>query len=217
MGDKERLPLLLAAAFLLALVFSYLNPQDRFTWWLEAIPAIVAAALLAQTYKRFRFSDLAYVLIFIHALILLIGAHYTYAEVPAFNWLRDALDLSRNHYDRVGHFAQGFVPAIVARELLLRTSPMQRGKWLFAVIVLSCVGISAIYELIEWGAAATTGEAADAFLGSQGDVWDTQKDMALALVGAIAALLLFSGTHDKSMRASVPGANGQGGSAEGAG
>lgn len=208
MGDKERLPLLLAAAFLLALVFSYLNPQDRFTWWLEAIPAIVAAALLAQTYRRFRFSDLAYVLIFIHALILLIGAHYTYAEVPAFNWLREALELSRNHYDRVGHFAQGFVPAIIARELLLRTSPMQRGKWLFAVIVLSCVGISAIYELIEWGAAATTGEAADAFLGSQGDVWDTQKDMAMALVGAITALLLLARRHDRSMALSMGGAKG---------
>lgn len=206
MADKERLPLLLAAAFLVALVVSYLNPQDRFTWWLEAIPAIVAAALLAQTYKRFRFSDLAYVLIFIHALILLIGAHYTYAEVPAFNWLRDALELSRNHYDRVGHFAQGFVPAIITRELLLRTSPMQRGKWLFAVIVLSCTGISAIYELIEWGAAATTGEAADAFLGSQGDVWDTQKDMALALVGAVTALLLLASRHDRSMVASAKGA-----------
>lgn len=206
LADKERLPLALVGAFLLALAVSYLNPQDRFTWWLEALPAIVAAALLAQTYRRFRFSDLAYMLIFIHALILLIGAHYTYAQVPAFNWLRDALDLSRNHYDRVGHFAQGFVPAIVARELLLRTSAMRRGKWLFAVVVLSCTGISAIYELIEWVTSAATGEAADAFLGSQGDVWDTQKDMALALVGAIAALLLLARKHDKSMVASAGGA-----------
>ncbi len=206
LADKERLPLVLVGAFLLALAVSYLNPQDRFTWWLEALPAIVAAALLAQTYRRFRFSDLAYMLIFIHALILLVGAHYTYAQVPAFNWLRDALDLSRNHYDRVGHFAQGFVPAIVARELLLRTSPMRRGKWLFAVIVLSCTGISAIYELIEWGTSAATGEAAEAFLGSQGDVWDTQKDMALALIGAIAALLLLARRHDKSMAASAEGA-----------
>lgn len=206
LGDNERLPLLLGAVFLLALAVSFVGPHDRFTWWLEALPAIVAAALLVQTYTRFRFSDLAYILILIHALILLIGAHYTYAEVPAFNWLRDTLDLSRNHYDRVGHFAQGFVPAIIARELLLRTSPMQRGKWLFAVIVLSCTGISAIYELIEWGTSAATGEAADAFLGSQGDVWDTQKDMALALVGAIAALILLARSHDQSMVASAKGA-----------
>lgn len=204
--DRERLPLLLGAGFLLALAISYVNPHDRFTWWLEVLPAIVAAALLAQTYWRFRFSDLAYILIFIHALILLIGGHYTYAEVPAFNWLRDALDLSRNHYDRVGHFAQGFVPAIIARELLLRTSPMQRGKWLFAVIVLSCTGISAIYELIEWGTSAAAGEAAEAFLGTQGDIWDTQKDMALALVGAITALLLLARRHDSSMAASAEGA-----------
>lgn len=203
LGDKERLPLLLGAMFLLALVVSYINPEDRFTWWLEALPAIVAAALLTRTYQGFRFSDLAYILIFIHALILLIGAHYTYAQVPAFNWLRDTLELSRNHYDRVGHFAQGFVPAIIARELLLRRSPLQRGKWLFTLVVLSCIGISAIYELIEWGAAAATGEAADAFLGTQGDIWDTQKDMALALIGAVTALFLLARSHDRSMALSM--------------
>lgn len=205
-GAEQRLPLLLGAMFLIALAASFINPLDPFTWWLEAVPAIIAAALLVATYTRFRFSDLAYVLIFIHALILLVGAHYTYAEVPAFNWLRDALDLSRNHYDRVGHFAQGFVPAIVARELLLRTSPMQRGKWLFTIIALSVVGISAIYELIEWAASAGTGEAADAFLGTQGDVWDTQKDMALALIGAITAQLALGRAHDKSMTATARGA-----------
>lgn len=204
--QEKRLPLMLGAIFLAALAVSYINPYDRFTWWLEAVPAIVAAALLTMTYARFRFSDLAYNLILVHALILIIGAHYTYAEVPAFNWLRDTFDLSRNHYDRVGHFAQGFVPAIIARELLLRTSPLQRGKWLFAIIVLCSVGISAIYELIEWGASTTSGEAADAFLGTQGDVWDTQKDMALALVGAITALLVLAGTHDRSMATSARGA-----------
>jgi putative membrane protein len=140
-------------------------------------------------------------LIWGHGLILLVGAHYTYAEVPLFNWLRDAWDLSRNHYDRVGHFAQGFVPAIVARELLIRTSPLAAGRWLFAVVTLSCLGISAAYELVEWAAAASTGEAATAFLATQGDIWDTQKDMALALVGAIAAQVTLGRTHDRQIAA----------------
>jgi putative membrane protein len=140
-------------------------------------------------------------LIWGHGLILLVGAHYTYAEVPLFNWLRDAWDLSRNHYDRVGHFAQGFVPAIVARELLIRTSPLTAGRWLFAVVTLSCLGISAAYELVEWAAAASTGEAATAFLATQGDIWDTQKDMALALVGAIAAQITLGRIHDRQIAA----------------
>jgi putative membrane protein len=181
----------------LVTIWSYIDPHDRFTWWLEALPALIAAVLLWATYRRFRFTDLAYGLIFVHAVILLIGAHYTYAEVPPFNWLRDTYDLSRNHYDRIGHFAQGFVPAMVARELLLRTSPLERGRWLFALVVLSCLGISAAYELLEWAAAEVSGEAAASFLGTQGDNWDTQKDMALALVGATTALLVLGRLHDR--------------------
>lgn len=192
-------------AALLAIVgavgaWSYVEPLDRLTWWLEAIPAIVAAALLTATYRRFRFTDLAYGLIAVHAVILLVGAHYTYAEVPLFDWIRDALGLARNHYDRLGHVAQGFVPAIVARELLLRTSPLRPGGWLFALVVLACLGISGAYELIEWLAAELTGESATAFLGTQGDVWDTQKDMALALTGALAALLTLGSVHDRALR-----------------
>jgi putative membrane protein len=194
----------LAAALvslLAAIAWSYVDANDRVTWWLEALPALIALLLLAATLKRFPLTPLAYGLIWGHCLILLIGAHYTYAEVPLFNWLRDAWDLSRNHYDRLGHFAQGFVPAIVARELLIRTSPLSSGRWLAAIVTLSCLGISAAYELVEWAAAASTGEGATAFLATQGDIWDTQKDMALALVGAIAAQVALGGIHDRQIAA----------------
>ena len=134
--------------------------------------------------------------------MLLIGAHYTYAEVPLFNWLRDEFQLSRNHYDKIGHFMQGFGPAMVARELLLKTSPLKAGKWLFAIICLSCLGISALYEILEWGVAIGTGEAAEAFLGTQGDVWDTQKDMAFALLGAVTALAALGRVHDRMLNSS---------------
>ena len=192
-------PIVLLISGAAVAVWSAIEPHDRLTWWMEALPALIAGVLLVVTYKRFRFTDIVYGLIFLHAVILLVGAHYTYAQVPAFSWLRDAYDLSRNHYDRVGHFAQGFVPAMVARELLLRTSPLRRGGWLFAIIVMSCLGISAAYELIEWIAAEVSGEAATAFLGTQGDDWDTQKDMALALVGAFTALLALSRWHDRML------------------
>ena len=182
-------------ALLAICVWSYIDPADRLTWWLEAVPVLIAIVILAITRNGFPLTGLAYVLIWIHCVILLIGAHYTYAEVPAFNWMRDTFELSRNHYDRVGHFAQGFVPAIVARELLLRRTPLRSGGWLFAIVTLSCLGISAAYELIEWAAAVATGEAADAFLATQGDVWDTQKDMALALIGAITAQLSLGRIH----------------------
>ena len=180
-------------------IWSWIEPKDRLTWWLEAVPALVAAAVMVATYNRFRLTDLLYGLAWVHAIILLVGAHYTYAEVPAFDWIQEAFDLSRNHYDRVGHLAQGFVPAIAARELLIRTSPLKPGKWLVVLIVLSCMGISAIYELLEFAAAASTGEAAVAFLAFQGDVWDTQKDMLLALVGAVASLVLCSRLHDRQL------------------
>lgn len=187
------------AALLGAMAWSAIGPLDRLTWWLEALPVLIVLPLLAATYSRFPLTPLAYALIWVHCLILLVGAHYTYAEVPPFNWLRDFFDLGRNHYDRVGHFAQGFVPAIVARELLLRTSPLRPGRWLFVIVALSCLGISAAYELIEWAAAAVSGEAAEAFLGTQGDNWDTQKDMALALIGAVCAQLSLARIHDRQI------------------
>ena len=160
---------------------------------------MLGAAILLVTYRRFQFTRLVYGLMWVHALILLVGGHYTYADVPLFNWLRDVLALGRNHYDRLGHLAQGFVPALVARELLLRTSPLRRGKWLCFLVTCVCLGMSAAYELLEWSVAALTGTAADAFLGTQGDVWDTQKDMLFALVGAILAQVLLGGVHDRRL------------------
>lgn len=182
-----------------AFVWSAVHPLDRLTWWLEVAPVLIALPVLIFTYKRFAFTRLAYVLMLIHALILLVGGHYTYAEVPLFNWLRDAFDLSRNYYDRIGHFAQGFVPAIVAREVLLRRSPLVSGRWLFFIVCCVCLSISAVYEFIEWWVAVYQGGAADAFLGTQGDVWDTQWDMFLALLGAVSAQVLLVQAHDKQM------------------
>lgn len=156
--------------------------------------------MLALTYRRFRFTDLAYCLIALHAVILMVGGHYTYAEMPLFSWLRDAFDLGRNHYDRVGHVAQGFVPAIVAREILLRNLPLRPGAWLFFIVTCVVLAISAFYKLVEWWVAVASGSVAVAFLATQGDVWDTQWDMFLALFGAIAAQLLFSRIHDRELR-----------------
>jgi putative membrane protein len=190
----------LLTSFIALLILSAINPHDYFTWVLEVTPAIIGAVILIAVYGKFKFNNLAYTLIWIHALILMIGGHYTYAEVPLFNWLKEVLDLSRNHYDRVGHLAQGFIPAIVTREILLRTSPLKPGKWLFVIVVFICLGISASYELVEWGVAVLTGSAADAFLGTQGDVWDTQWDMLLAICGAICSLVILSGLHDKQLK-----------------
>jgi len=161
---------------------------------------LLAIPVLACTYRRFPLTDLLYVLIAIHAVILMVGGHYTYARVPLFDWIRDAFELSRNHYDKAGHFAQGFIPAIIAREILLRATPLKRGKMLFFLIVSVCLAISAAYELLEWSAAELTGTAADDFLGSQGDVWDTQKDMAFCLIGSLSALLFLRRAHDRALR-----------------
>ncbi|HOB00804.1 MAG TPA: DUF2238 domain-containing protein [Casimicrobium huifangae] len=187
------------ALTILVLLWSGLAPKDRGTWFMEVAPVFIALPLVALTWRRFPLTTLLTVVITLHAVVLMVGGKYTYAEMPLFNWLRDEFHLSRNHYDRVGHFMQGFAPALVARELLLRTSPLRPGKWLAVVVVLSCLGISALYELIEWGAAMALGEGADAFLATQGDVWDTQKDMAMAGVGAVVALLLFSRWHDRQL------------------
>ena len=198
---RPTLPLVLLIVVLTVLVWSGIRPRDRFTRFLETVPVMVGVPLLAVLYRRgFRFTPLVYVLIAVHAVILMVGGRYTYAEVPLFNWLRDELHLSRNHYDRVGHFAQGFVPAMIAREVLLRTSPLRPGKWLITVVVCMCLALSAVYELIEWSVAAATGTAAEAFLGTQGDPWDTQKDMALCFVGAVLALVLLSRWHDGQLR-----------------
>ena len=190
----------LVAILFAVFVWSVINLNDFFTWILEMLPVPIGLTVLAVTYKRFRLTDLAYILICVHAIILLVGAHYTYAQVPLFNWIKEAFELSRNHYDRVGHFAQGFVPAILAREVFIRTSPLKSGKWLFFTVICVCLSISAVYELIEWVVAAISGTAAEAFLGTQGDVWDTQKDMALALLGAIAAQLLLAKLHDLQLK-----------------
>ncbi|MTV50496.1 DUF2238 domain-containing protein [Heliobacillus mobilis] len=190
---------LLLILVLSVLVWSGVQPQDRFTWVLEVLPAMIGMVVLAVTYRRFQFSTFCYCLIAVHMIILMVGGHYTYAKVPLFDWIRDSLELSRNHYDRIGHFAQGFIPAIIAREILLRLSPLQRGKLLNLLIISVCLAVSAFYELIEWWVALATGTAAEAFLGTQGDVWDTQWDMALALFGALMSTLALGKVHDWSM------------------
>jgi putative membrane protein len=199
MQAKSNFFLLLLTLFSLAFLWSAIAPLQRFTWWLEIAPILIALPILFFTHKYYEFTRLAYVLMLFHAIILLIGGHYTYAEVPLFNWLRDTFDWSRNYYDRVGHFAQGFVPAIIAREVLLRKSPLVQGRWLFCITCAICLSISAIYEFVEWWTAVYEGGAADAFLGSQGDVWDTQWDMFTALIGSIVAQVLLAKLHDKQM------------------
>jgi len=200
MSERQYYAVLLTILALAGL-WSGVAPHDRFTWWLEIFPILIVLPLVMFTWQRFAFSRLAYALMVVHAIILLIGGHYTYAEMPLFNWLRDTFELSRNYYDRLGHFAQGFIPAIVAREILLRNSPLQRGKWLFFIVTSICLAISACYEFIEWWVALASGTNAEAFLATQGDVWDTQWDMFTALIGAIAAQLMLRRMHDRSMAA----------------
>ncbi|TCO68300.1 DUF2238 domain-containing protein [Marinisporobacter balticus] len=190
----------LLVSFIGILGWSVINPKDLFTWFLEVFPALMGLIVIIFTFKSFRLSNLLYELIWIHAIILLIGGHYTYAEMPLFNWLKDSLDLSRNYYDRLGHFFQGFVPAMIIREILLRKSTLEKGKLLNFIIVSICLAISATYELIEWFVAELTGTAAEAFLGTQGDIWDTQWDMFLALCGAIISLIVLSKLHDRNLR-----------------
>jgi putative membrane protein len=202
MNDTQaslRLPLVLAVVVLLGLVWSGIGPYDRLTWFLEVVPVLVAVPLLVWTARSFPLTPLAYVLIAVHSLILMYGGHYTYALTPLGNWMQDVFGFTRNHYDRIGHLMQGFGPAIIARELLLRTSPLRPGKWLFALVTLSILGVSACYEFTEWWAAIAGGDAAGAFLGTQGDVWDTQWDMFLAGCGAIIAQLSLSRVHDRQL------------------
>ncbi len=198
MNDKFY-SLLWLSVFSTVLIWSAIKPHDYFTWFLEVFPAVAGLAVVVMTRRRFPLTPLLYWLILTHSIILMIGGHYTYAEVPLFNYLKDAFQMSRNNYDKVGHFAQGFIPAIVAREILIRTSPLKPGKWLAFLVVCVCVAISAFYELIEWWVAEATGAAAEAFLGTQGYVWDTQSDMAFALAGAVASLISLSRIHDRQL------------------
>ena len=197
--NRDRIVSALLFIVLGVLLWSGWAPKDRMTWVLEVFPVFGAVPLLIATRQRFPLTTLAYSLIAVHACILMVGGKYTYAEVPLGNWVRDAFHLARNHYDRVGHLAQGFVPAIIAREVLIRKTPLRRSGWLFFLVTCVCLAISAVYELIEWGTAAAEGSGADAFLGTQGDPWDTQKDMLCAGIGAIAALLTLSSVHDRQI------------------
>lgn len=193
-------PIILLIAGVACLALSAVGATERGTWLLEVFPIFIAVPLLIATARRFPLTPLAYRLIFLHALILMVGGHYTYAKVPLGFWVQDAFHLARNHYDRLGHFAQGFVPAVLAREILLRRSPLTRGKWLFFLVTCVCLAVSACYEFIEWGAAVVGGTSADAFLGTQGDVWDTQWDMFMALLGAVAAQFLLGRVHDRQLQ-----------------
>jgi len=187
------------AIFFLALAWSAWRPHDYPTWWLEVLPALVVLLALFLTRERFPLTSLAYWLILVHSVILMVGGHYTYAEVPVGDWLRDFSGGTRNNYDKLGHLAQGFIPAIVVREVLLRNGVIAVRGWLAFIVVSICLAISAAYELIEWWVALLSGEAAEAFLGTQGYVWDTQSDMFLALLGAILSLLVFSRIHDRQI------------------
>jgi putative membrane protein len=182
------------------LIWSGINPKDYFIWLLEVLPALVGLAVMAATYERFRLTPLVYFLILVHSVILMVGGHYTYAEVPLFDWLRDLFNMERNNYDKVGHLAQGFIPAIIAREILLRLDVLAKKGWLPFFVICICLAISAFYELVEWWAALLSGEAAEAFLGTQGYVWDTQSDMALALIGAVLALVFLVKIHDRQLQ-----------------
>ena len=192
-------PIIWLVIFFLALAWSAWNPHDYPTWWLEVLPALLVLIVLFLTRERFPLTPLAYWLILIHSLILMVGGHYTYAEVPVGDWVRDWTGGSRNNYDKLGHLAQGFIPAIVIREILVRNYVIAKRGWLAVIVVCICLAISAFYELLEWWVALLSDDAAESFLGTQGYVWDTQSDMFMALLGASLALLMFSRYHDRQM------------------
>lgn len=196
--------LTLLAIVAIVFVWSGIRPHDRFTWVLEVFPVILGIPVLIYVYPRFRFTPLVYTLIALHAVILMVGGKYTYAEVPFGFWIRDAFGFARNHYDRIGHFVQGFIPALVAREIFIRRSPLRGSRWLPFLVVCFCLAFSAFYELIEFWTALATGSAAEAFLGTQGDPWDTQWDMMLALIGAVTALVVLSRWHDRQLERLSP-------------
>ena len=195
----KRRHLTLFATFLLILLWSAVEPKSYFIWLLEVFPAIIGAIVLVAIYPKTRLTMLLYCLIWLHALVLILGGHWTYAEMPLFNWLRDEFGLARNYYDRLGHFMQGAVPAVIAREIFLRNRVVDGKRWLFFIVTCVCLAISALYELIEWWVAVSSGSAADDFLATQGDVWDTQWDMLLATIGATCSVLLLSRVQDKQL------------------
>lgn len=195
--NKEPGYLLIAGLALLTL--TAIRPHDYATWWMETAPIFIALPLLIATFKTYRLTPLTYRLIFLHALILMVGGHYTYAEVPLGYWMQDWFGFARNNYDKIGHLAQGFIPALLFRELLLCSSPLKQGKLLFTLVTASCLAVSAVYELIEWGAAEAMGQGADAFLGTQGYAWDTQSDMLMALIGAMVAQVVLGKVQDKQL------------------
>lgn len=198
-GRDDAAPPALLAIVCVVLVWSVIGCRDLFTWFLEVFPVLIGVPILIYYYPRFRFTNLVYTLITIHAAILMIGGHYTYALMPVFEWIKNSFHLQRNYYDRLGHFAQGFVPAFIVREALLRWTPLQPGRMLSYLVFSCCMAISAMYELFEFVAAKITGAAADAFLGTQGDVWDTQWDMTWCLIGATCMLVFFTGVHDRAL------------------
>ena len=199
MKSNKKFHLILLVMLLSILIWSVIEPKDLFIWFLEVLPVIIGVSVLICIYPKYRFSNFIYVLITIESIILIVGGHYTYAEMPIFNWIRDTFDLSRNYYDRLGHFMQGFIPAMIAREIIIRNKVINKKKYLSFIVICICLAISASYELIEFVVAKLTGNAADAFLGTQGDVWDTQWDMLMALIGSVTALSLFSRYHDKKL------------------
>ncbi|MBI4809819.1 MAG: DUF2238 domain-containing protein [Nitrosomonadales bacterium] len=195
---NEAIVLMVAGILLLAL--TAIHPHDYPTWWMEVAPIFIAVPILIATYRNYTLTPLLYRLLFLHALILMVGGHYTYAEVPLGYWMQDWFGFARNNYDKIGHLAQGFIPAMLFRELLLRSSPLKQGKLLFTLVTASCLAVSAVYELIEWGAAEMMGQGADAFLGTQGYAWDTQSDMLMALIGAIVAQVMLGKVQDRQFR-----------------
>lgn len=190
----------LVSIFFISLVASVINPKEGFTCFLEVIPAIIGFLILAFTFKKFRFTNFTYTLILIHCIILFIGGHYTYAEVPLFDYIKEVFHQSRNNYDKVGHFAQGLVPAMIIRELFIRKKVIANQSFFNFIIVSICLAISAAYEFIEWFVSIATGDGGDAFLGTQGYVWDTQSDMLFATIGAIVGLILFSKIQDNQIQ-----------------
>lgn len=191
---------ILILLFFIGLVWSGIHPHDYFTWLLEVFPALIGLMILILTFKKFQFTFLTYSMILFHSTVLFIGGHYTYAEVPLFDWVQELFHQTRNNYDKVGHFTQGFVPAIIARELFLRLEIIKLKKWTSFFVVCVCATISMFYEFLEWFVAVFSGQSSDAFLGTQGYVWDTQSDMLYATIGAICTVLFLSKYHDKQIR-----------------
>ena len=190
---------ILIVLFFIGLLISAINPHDYFTWMLEVFPGILGLLILVITFKSFRFSYLTYMLILVHCYILFIGGHYTYAEVPLFDEIKELFHQSRNNYDKVGHFAQGFVPAMIIRELFIRKAIVKKGYWLSFLTICVCISVSVFYEFLEWFVAIASGQSAEAFLGTQGYVWDTQSDILFALIGAVSMIVILSKYHDKQL------------------